>query len=158
MKDDIIEELMDRVEENCKAIDTDELYDQMLDECYSFESVGGPFGYMRPSDVLKTMDPTAYRCDRNDWVDGEDITDVLGEDYSTRDLETVRDELLSELEDELSELDDEMEDLHPEVVPRPRSWQVLLYAGLDEPEDHEAKLEEKVALQAKIDKVRKYTF
>jgi flagellar motility protein MotE (MotC chaperone) len=83
----------------------------MLDEGYSFESVGGPFSCMMPSFVLKTMDPVAYRCGRNDWVDGEDFIEVRGEEYETRDLEEIRDGLLSELEDELSELDDQSSEL-----------------------------------------------
>lgn len=144
MKDDIIEELLDRVEENCKAIDTDELYAQTLDECYSFETVGGPFGHMRPSDVLREMDPTAYRCGRNDWLDGEDITEVRREDYSTADLEEVREGLLSELEDELSDVDDQIAELE------------------EDSEDYETEFEmlvgQKDDLQAKIDRVRKYTF
>ena len=144
MKDDKIEELMDRVEEDCDGVDTDELYDEMLNECYSFEDIGGPFSCMLPAFVLKTMDPTAYRCDRNDWVDGEDITEVRGEVYNTRDIEEVRDGLLSELEDELSELDDQSSELD------------------EDSDDYEQELAELVdrreTLKANIDRVRKYTF
>ena len=50
-----------------------EMYEQMIDECSD-----GPFriGYLEflPSEVLKNLDPVAYRCGFNDWCDSENIT------------------------------------------------------------------------------------
>jgi hypothetical protein len=48
------------------------LYDEMLDELYSPISVGGV--EFDPSRVLKELDPIAYRCGFNDWLDSCDFT------------------------------------------------------------------------------------
>ena len=146
MKDDIIEELIDRIESNCEALDVDDLYDQMLDEVYSFAGVGGPFDYMQPSKVLKEMDPTAYRCGRNDWVDGEDFTEVKGCEYRDSDIEEVREELLSELEDELADVDAQIDDLDEDSGMYDYEYEFADLVG------------QKDRLQANIDKVRKYSF
>lgn len=46
-----------------------ELYDEMLDECLSSWSFGS-CEYM-PSDLIKSVDPIAYRCDFNDYCDAQ---------------------------------------------------------------------------------------
>ena len=51
--------------------------------------------------VLKEVDPTAYRCGMNDWLDGE-----LKE--GTIEPDELKDEL-AELEDELADVEDEEE-------------------------------------------------
>lgn len=83
----------DAVQGELTAIDTDTLYDDMLDECYSFESVGGPFAHMQPSRVLEEVDPIAYRCGKNDWEDGESRdqwTDIDGTYYDRREVDALR--------------------------------------------------------------------
>ena len=48
-------------------------YNEMLDECYPLVKFG-ELEYL-PSRVLKEIDPIAYQCGFNDWVDSEeDIT------------------------------------------------------------------------------------
>jgi hypothetical protein len=49
-----------------------EQYDEMLDECYEEVRLGGLT--FSPSRVLKKMDPVAYRCWFNDWMDSQDLT------------------------------------------------------------------------------------
>lgn len=51
------------------------LYDDMLDEVYSsyFESMGGIFATMTPSNVLEKVDKIAYHCGFSDWLDSSDI-------------------------------------------------------------------------------------
>ena len=44
-----------------------EQYDEMLDECYGEVRLGSLT--FSPSRVLKEMDPVAYRCWFNDWMD-----------------------------------------------------------------------------------------
>lgn len=55
-------------------------YDDMLDECnpVALPHMGG----FDPADVLRALDPIAYRCGFYDWLDSEDIdSDTLtGED------------------------------------------------------------------------------
>jgi hypothetical protein len=49
-----------------------DLYDEMLDELYSPINIAGI--EFDPSRVLKELDPTAYRCGFNDWLDSCDYT------------------------------------------------------------------------------------
>lgn len=58
----IIKILEDKIRSECKAIDVDASYDDMIDGCYSFSGIGGPFELMLPSSVLEEVDPIAYRC------------------------------------------------------------------------------------------------
>jgi hypothetical protein len=53
-----------------------------------------------PSDILKEMDPIAYRCGLNDYVDGIELTE---------------DERYNELVEELEELETELQDLYDEL-------------------------------------------
>ena len=63
-----------------------------------------------PSDILKSCDPVAYRCAKNDYEANYDLDDC--EEYSD-----LKDELealeaqLSDLENELDELNDELDSL-----------------------------------------------
>lgn len=81
---DLTKEQEEKIKEEISPVDADEQYKQMIDECYSFSRVGGPFEYMSPAKVLEDMDPTAYRCGFNDWTDSEIANGRLvqiGEDY-----------------------------------------------------------------------------
>jgi hypothetical protein len=49
-----------------------ELYNEMLDELYSPISIAGI--KFDPSRVLKELDPIAYQCGFNDWLDSCDYT------------------------------------------------------------------------------------
>jgi hypothetical protein len=102
--------LIAHVVSECKPVDREERFEQMLDECYSFEKVGGPFENMLPSQVLKECDPTAFRCGVNDWADSEPWTEIEGETYADEDIETARTEFVDGLNDELSDLQAELEE------------------------------------------------
>ena len=83
-----------KVKEELTAIDTEQRYDDMLDECYSFKSVGGIFAHMLPSRVLEEMDPIAYRCGKNDWEDSESQDqweEIDGEYYDRDEVQKIRD-------------------------------------------------------------------
>lgn len=97
------------VKDKCRPVDTDELFNSMLDECYSFESVGGPFAHMLPSKVLEEMDPVAYRCGKNDWVDSERLVEIDGNDYQPGDVDDAQEEFIEELENELGDLQGDLE-------------------------------------------------
>jgi predicted nuclease with TOPRIM domain len=74
-----------------------------------------------PSDVLREMDPIAYRTGLLDYVDGFDIED--DEEFAElkenlEELESDRDsteELIAELEEELERLQEELEELENEL-------------------------------------------
>ncbi len=91
---------------------------EMLDEQGDIEI--GTLSFS-PSDVLREMDPIAYRTSLNDYVDGLDIED--DEEYAERkenleECESERDsteELIAELEEELERLQEELEELENEL-------------------------------------------
>ena len=56
------------VEARLELIEESE-YDQMLDDCYESYQMGDMEFY--PSDILKSCDPTAYRCGMADYTDSE---------------------------------------------------------------------------------------
>jgi hypothetical protein len=102
----------------CTPIDREARFDGMLDDCYSFDSIGGPFANMSPSSVLKECDPTAYRCGVNDYADGEGWIEIEGSDYDSDDVEKAREEFMDEMRSELADLESELEELEkdePEV-------------------------------------------
>jgi DNA repair exonuclease SbcCD ATPase subunit len=84
-------------------IDQDEFEDQyceMLDYEGPVKVAGLTFD---ASAIIREMDPTAYRCGLNDYVDGIDKSDI--KEY--QELE----EELEELENELSDLEEELENM-----------------------------------------------
>jgi len=106
-----IEEIQQEIETLTKEqdnieIDNDEhedAYCDMLDEISTVEI--GSLTY-NPSTVLREVDPTAYRCGLNDYVDSIDIEDTddwKDLDYKIHDLES----LLIDLESELLTLEEE---------------------------------------------------
>ncbi len=105
--------MLEHISQECSRVDTDELYDSMLDECFSFESVGGIFSCMSPSRVLRECDPVAYRCGKNDWLDGErdNLVEIGGEYYRSDDVGKARGEFIDGLSDELDELQSKTGDL-----------------------------------------------
>lgn len=115
---ELLTDLATFIADECKAIDPEARFDDMLDECYSFDAIGGPFAHMSPSRVLKECDPTAYRCGVNDYADGEDWVEVGGDYYDRREAERARDEFVSTLEDEVTELEEEIEELEAEDADR----------------------------------------
>ena len=63
-------------------IDDYDAYDESLDSEGTVSVMGLEF---YPSRIIKELDPTAYRCGYNDWVDSDqcDLEDAIhNEDYS----------------------------------------------------------------------------
>ena len=81
--------------------EAEDAFDDMLDGCYE------PFriGYLEysPSQVLREVDPIAYRCGVNDFVDSEPADRWSGYSELAEREEELNDELTN-LEDELYEL------------------------------------------------------
>ena len=102
---------MAAVKEDGQPRDMDAAYREMLDECYSFKSVGGPFACMQPSRVLEECDPTAFRCGFNDWLDSEEVTEIGDEYFDSKELEDIREQVADALDSEITDLDEEAEDL-----------------------------------------------
>ena len=90
--DQIEKSVEQRVKDELTPVDTDSLYRDMLDECYSFESVGGIFKGMQPSRVLEEMDPTAFQCGKNDYEDflREDYDEFDEQFYKKDEVQNIR--------------------------------------------------------------------
>lgn len=98
-------ELEKRVKEDLKPIDLEELYRDMLDECEPEVKVAGlSFSASR---IIEELDPTAFRCGVNDYADsliGETISEEIdGEYYNLDEVNDIRDEIESELDEEEEE-------------------------------------------------------
>ena len=83
-------------------------FDEFLDEIEGSITVAGMEFF--PSDILKSCDPVAYRCAKNDYEANYDLDDC--EKYSDLkdELESLEDQL-SDLENDLVGLDDELDSL-----------------------------------------------
>jgi len=109
-KIETLKALAAHIADNCAPVDREAAFDAMLDDCYTFEKVGGLFACMSPSRVLLACDPIAYRCGVNDYADGEEWTEIGSETYETGAAEIARTEFVSELETEADERETEIEE------------------------------------------------
>lgn len=145
MQSETIKKLIEHVTNEVNPMDRERVFDDMLDECYSFDKVGGPFEHMSPSRVLKEVDPVAYRCGVNDYFGTDDnYYEIDGDYYPIREVDNAKDEFLDELTTKESELEEEIEEL-------------------DEDDDGSLvelrqKTSELADVRAKIEEVRKYVF
>ena len=106
----IVKELESRIAADLKPVDREAAFCEMLDECYSFSSVGGPFAYMTPSRVLQEMDPTAFRCGVNDFADGQEWVEVGTETYNQSEAEEIKETLADELSSQETDTESELDD------------------------------------------------
>jgi len=109
----VIDRLNAHIASECTVVDTDRMYDDMLDECSTCCDMCKQYGAAR---ILKEIDPTAYRCGKNDYIDGCDITEVCGEEYHDDELDKAKEEFLDALRDELTELESERDDIDPDAA------------------------------------------
>lgn len=101
--------LLEYIRDNCTAIDREERFRDVLDEIYSFDSVGGPFAHMSPSRVLEEVDPVAFRCGVNDFMDGENTVEIFGDEYDADEAEQARERYADEVE--IGEHDEDIAEL-----------------------------------------------
>jgi hypothetical protein len=99
----------DDILDTSNSIDIEDQYRDMLRECYS-DSLSGIFANYDPAQVLQEIDPTAYRCGMNDYVDSMDWEEYDGDYYEISYLEEVRSEAESEIESDIEELESDLED------------------------------------------------
>ena len=88
-------------------------FDDMLDESIPEIEIG-TLTYS-PSHVLKNVDPVAYRCGLNDFVDGMDIED--SEEYNAlqEEIDDIREEIYH-LKSDIEDLESEIEDLENQIA------------------------------------------
>ena len=114
MKEHEIRKLQDQIKDKEKQqsnieIDPDsyeDQFDESLDESIPEIEIGS-LTYS-PSHVLKNVDPVAYRCSLNDFVDSLDVED--SDEYTA--LQEEIDQLKSDIED----LESEIEDLESQIA------------------------------------------
>lgn len=106
-----VDRMVAHIESECESIDLEERFDQLLDECYDFSSVGGPFAHMQPSQVLRGYDPIAYRCGVAESTDDDSIVEVGGEYYDKSEARDSAEEFIDTLRNELQSLEEERESL-----------------------------------------------
>jgi len=86
------------VKQRCTSVDGEELFEEILDECYPEVRVGGCS--FSPSDVMKELDPTAFRIGIQENLDSltEDcqLYESEGEHYTIFDIEEMLDEIETE--------------------------------------------------------------
>ena len=83
-------------------------FDEFLDEIESSVTVAGMEFF--PSDILKSCDPVAYRCAKNDYESNYDLDNCEEYNDLKDELESLEDQL-SDLENDLDELNDELDSL-----------------------------------------------
>lgn len=107
-----VREAIETALNNLRAFDLESAYDDMLNECCSFDSVGGPFEDMTPSRVLAEVDPIAYRCGMDDYADS-----LIGDQCYESDTGDLYDlaEFRGELEAVLEDYDIVLADAMSEV-------------------------------------------
>lgn len=97
--DDLVEQA---IMAELKPVDVEELYRKMLDEVYGEIQVCGISFFS--SRVLEELDPIAFSCGCNDWIDGEvgeRLTDEIGGQYYDYDeAEEIRERITEEFKAE----------------------------------------------------------
>ena len=101
-------ELEKRVTANLSPVDTEELYCDYLDEINPSIVIQGGTGstgnlHYQPSQVLKLVDPVAFRCGVGDYADslvGETISEEIGGDhYDFSEEQEIREAIEAELDE-----------------------------------------------------------
>lgn len=102
-----IDEMLEaKIKEELTPVDTEEHYAACLDDIYPVVEIGGLT--FSPSRIVKELDPTAFRCGMNDYLDGDDSLEYIADDwYRAWDVEQIRKEIdeieAAEEEDEAEE-------------------------------------------------------
>ena len=81
------------ITQNCSAVDGEEMFEEMLDQCYSELSIG--CCTFSPSAVMKECDPTAFRIGVSEHLSSlaEDMSlyELNGDYYQVSDIEDMVD-------------------------------------------------------------------
>lgn len=132
----------------CTAIDREERYDRMLEDCYP-ETVEVCGMEMNALHVFKEMDPIAYRCGLNDFADGEGWIEIGGDSYDSDEVETAREQFIDGLRDELADLESEKEDFEEQVEEDSKLTFTDEIASLDT---------QIAAMESRVEELERYSF
>ena len=83
------------IRQHCQPVDGEEMFEEMLDECYEELKVG--CCTFSPSQVMKECDPTAFRIGTSENLDSlaEDcqLYELSGDYYQVSDIEEMLDDI-----------------------------------------------------------------
>ena len=83
------------IKQHCEPVDGEELFEEILDECYPEIRIG--CCTFSPSDVMKELDPTAFRIgtqeNLNSLAEDCQLYESEGEYYTMFDIEEMIDEI-----------------------------------------------------------------
>ena len=93
--------VIDRIKNECNTVDVEERFASSIDDVYEHELFFQNM-HLTPSRVLKECDPIAYSQGINDYADtDEDLIEIDGEYYTREDVESVKADILSEIENSI---------------------------------------------------------
>ena len=93
--------------------DYEDQFDESLDESIPEIEIGS-LTYS-PSHVLKNVDPVAYRCGLNDFVDSLDVEDSDEYKALQSEIDDIQEEI-DQLESDIEDLESEIEDLENQIA------------------------------------------
>jgi len=103
-KKQIQKKLEERVKAELEPVDVDQIYRDMLDDCEPEVNVAG-LSFV-PSRVVEELDPVAFRCGVNDYVDslvGESLSEEIdGNHYNLEEVNEILEEIESEDAEEVT--------------------------------------------------------
>jgi predicted nucleic acid-binding Zn-ribbon protein len=121
MKEHEIRKLQDQIkdkesQQNSIELDPDNYKDQ-FDDSLDDSIPGIEIGCLTysPSHVLKNVDPVAYRCGLNDFIDSLDVEDSDEYKALQEEIEDIQDEI-DQLESDIEDLESEIEDLENQIA------------------------------------------
>jgi hypothetical protein len=86
------------IQQHCTTVDGDEMFEEMLDECYPEITVG--CCTFSPSAVMRELDPTAFRIgvseNLSSLAEDAQLYEVNGDYYNVTDIEEMLDEIESQ--------------------------------------------------------------
>ena len=88
-------------------------FDEMLDDSIPEIEIGC-LTYS-PSRVLKNVDPVAYRCSLNDFVDSLDVEDSDEYKALQSEIDDIQDEI-DQLQSDIEDLENDIEDLENQIA------------------------------------------
>ena len=93
-----IDEMLEaRIKEELTPIHIEDYYAAALDDIYPVVQICGLT--FSPSQIVRELDPTAFRCGMNDYLDGDDSLEEIADDwYRADEVQKLREEIEEEIE------------------------------------------------------------
>ena len=95
-----IDEMLEaRIKEELTPIHIEDYYAAALDDIYPVVQICGLT--FSPSQIVKELDPTAFRCGMQDYLDGDDTLEYVADEwYIAYEVEKLREEIEAAEEEE----------------------------------------------------------